>query len=421
MREGVELRVLGGCGETGRVGFEVKFGKTEPMILDFGVKRKLLTKERDEIYPMLPEENPIFVYLSHFHQDHSGSIPLLLKNFKRIDFLCSNPTFDIFDSYVMAWYKTAVEYGIPVDENAYQNFTKRNLRRLDLDGISDPHFSLLMGKSGHVVGSTWLWVDVDGFKTLYTGDLCPDSPIFKYEDPPKADLLILDTAYGVERMMGKDEITDFVVRKLEEFDRVILPLPRLGRSQEIVHMLFKRGDCEPLGIHLDRKIAESTKLTFRYVQWLKLERLDDEFIQFLERMRVVESPEDLEGKGLYLLSDGMMSGGLSKMALVKFMEDPRTAFILTGRQEEGTPGWKILMDEGMKKRVFQLIWKVHPDVSDIVDIIEKVEPTHVVPFHCSKKCTEDTINLLSGRFKKTVFHSLNVGDRLYIEKIGRFD
>jgi len=57
----LRLRVLGGIGEKGRVGFELLIDEKK-IVLDYGVKRKLMG-DADEIYPLKPSGMLDFLFL----------------------------------------------------------------------------------------------------------------------------------------------------------------------------------------------------------------------------------------------------------------------------------------------------------------------------------------------------------------------
>ena len=93
------------------------------------------------------------------------------------------------------------------------------------------------GHSGHVAGGVWLHVSSCNQRTLYCGDVQPDSTAFPFTSVLEADLAILDCSYGTDQ-------TDAAIRS----DRIlgwvwahkggcVLPTPLAGRSIELMILL----------------------------------------------------------------------------------------------------------------------------------------------------------------------------------------
>jgi len=385
------LTSLGGSGEKGRVGFLLEDGRKR-IVLDYGIKRRLCGGWKD-IYPLEVKEKVDLLYLSHAHQDHVGAVPLL--SFERI--ISSEPTLKLMKHYIYTWFKTARRYELPIDAERYEDFLQKEdfkiMNTMNFDGL---FFKL--GKSGHLLGSTWVKIRWDGVSLLYTGDITLDSPIYRFDEPEKADVLIMDCAYGLRRLKPREDLLN-VLDSLKG-NRIILPLPSVGRSQEILLTLLNSGI---LPVFVDEKIVRFFNFLSEFKEWLKVEPK-------IESVNT-ELPEKLV-EGIYLTTDGMITGGTSLKLYNLLKDDEKTRFILTGYQERGTTGWKILNEED---RAMQFIWKVHPDFTDILTLIDKIDPYHIIIFHADEKDSSDLVQELGKLgFKSSV---LEMGKRLKLGEI----
>lgn len=385
------LTALGGSGEKGRVGFLLK-GYGNRIVLDYGVKRRLYGK-REDIYPLEIADEVDILCLSHAHQDHAGAVPLL--EFKKL--LCSKPTLSLLKHYVSTWLKTAKSYNLFIDEEKYGRFLERDYKIPDVDFSENITFE--MGKSGHLVGSTWVRISWDGLSLLYTGDMALDSPMNCVDYPKKAVVLIADAAYGTKILPPREELLNLLSSL--KGNRVILPLPSVGRSQEILLTLLENGI---IPLFVDEKILKAFEILKEYKDWLKV---NPEMPELNSRI-----PDKLP-EGIYLTTDSMITGGTSLKLYNDLKDDEKTYFVMTGHQEEGTLGRKML--RGKNERAMEFIWKVHPDFNDIMKIIDEVEPSYTILFHANREASIEVIEKLGEMGIKASI--LDKGNSLVLEEI----
>lgn len=376
-----ELRVLGGVGEKGRVSFEVTLdGKRT--ILDYGVKRKIIG-DPGEVYPHAPSGPVDVLFLSHFHLDHVGAVPLL--DFEKL--ICSEPTFELLKVHIESWMKIA--NNLLMDEEKYEKFMGSKLSaEKSMNGSS-----METGMSGHTVGS--LWALLKNCSLLYTGDIALDSPLYRFDPLPEAKFLIVDAAYGTRKIPKRDELLNIVAAKDK---RIILPLPGVGRSQEILMKLIE-NDLIP--VFVDKKILDGFDFFLKDCrEWTRWDLPELNF----------EIPENLP-PGIYLTTDGMITSGTSLKLFNMLRGDKNTLFVMTGHQEEGTIGWKLLREGEV---AIQQIWKIHPDTEDLLEILSMVKPDVVIPFHSDRKDLDE----LKSFFERNGVRVLTpeFGESVYMEE-----
>ena len=243
--------------------------------------------------------------------------------------------------------KTCDLWKLPIDADKYRNFLEKNIDRVPLPK------EWTIGESGHVPGSIWIKIG----ELLYTGDINPSSASFNMNLLPKARILIMDTAYGDEKILGPENLSKIIEKNREK--RIIMPLPPFGRSQEILDFLLK-SEIEPL--YVDEVILENYKGRFK-------------------NKAITGFPV-----GIYLVSDGMMTSGKSLEFFKKFAGEKKTLFLITGHAEAGTPAHEVLKMNGIR-----VIWKVHPSPSECIEIVKKVEPEFVIPFHSTFESAKNTL------------------------------
>ncbi len=201
---------LGGINEHGRNCFLIK-GKNHSILFDCGLS------EDDEIpYFSLTDISTIdALFISHSHLDHCGALPQLLSlGFKGKIFL-SEDTFDCMS------FKEFKPYFISPNQS-YDLF---------------PWLKVKTYRSGHCFGSLSFLFEMEDKKIVYSGDYLENS-IFICDNLRNinADFSLLDGAYQndeIDIKTNKRELLSLILEK----KKVLLPLPKNGRSMEVISLL----------------------------------------------------------------------------------------------------------------------------------------------------------------------------------------
>ncbi len=331
------------------------------------------------------------VMLSHAHIDHSGNLPLLVKNGFRGPIFASPGTTDLCRPMLLD--------SATLQEKDAEFINKRNLRRksLNLKNVgNDPtveplytvkdaeaafplfrptpmHTPTDIGpglryqsfEAGHILGSTFMLLDLesDGRKVRlgFTGDLGRRGlPIIRDPEPmPPADYLIMESTYGdrvhepIQSVAAK--LAAIVNRTYQRGGKMIVPSFAVGRTQQLVlmlHELINANAIPPSPIFVDSPLAVNVTEVFRKHP----ELFDEEAAKFLtnhqdpfgfNRLTYVrdvnqsKALNDLRGPFMIISASGMCEGGRILHHLKNNIGDPRNTILLTGYQAENTLGRKI--------------------------------------------------------------------------------
>jgi len=125
----------------------------------------------------------------------------------------------------------------PITLRCASDRLKKGLRAIE-------HPSIQVLDSGHILGSSMFLVEGEK-RVLYTGDLCTRDRLgMKGATPVKADVLILESTYGLPRYVfppreeSEKELRDWVEDKISSGHSVAVLAYPLGKSQEML-MLFR--------------------------------------------------------------------------------------------------------------------------------------------------------------------------------------
>lgn len=180
----IKLNVWGGAGEHGRSAYLLS-GSRFRLLLDCGVK-----KEGTGQYPLIdPEIVPQLdaVLLSHAHEDHSVAIPLLYKMGYQGEVWTTRETREQLGTYFRAWRSNMERAGhvIPYDKadelRIRYRFLENEAERGHWFEII-PGVAAVWGRSGHLAGSVWFGLEMEGKRILYSGDYTSESMLLQNDD-----------------------------------------------------------------------------------------------------------------------------------------------------------------------------------------------------------------------------------------------
>ena len=315
------------------------------------------------------------VLLSHAHIDHSGALPLLVKQGFRGKVFCTPGTRDL----LRVMLPDAAH--LQEEEAGYANrkgYSKHHpalplYTRQDAEAVfplleSRPYgkpFPVAEGigglfrRAGHILGSATVELRLDGPPPLtlaYSGDLGRwDQPILRDPDPiPEADVLLVESTYGsrTHALKPEEELARIVREAAERGGALLIPAFAVGRTQTLIwmlHELAEAGRIPKLPSFLDSPMANRiSEITCRHE-----EDHDDEMRQRMEQGRCpictrafafLETPQESkslnrrEGPFIVIAGSGMVTGGRILHHMEQRLPDSKTTLLFTGFQAAGTRG-----------------------------------------------------------------------------------
>ncbi|MCG7895200.1 MAG: MBL fold metallo-hydrolase [Candidatus Thiodiazotropha taylori] len=352
----------------------------ETILLDCGLiqgRREEMEKNRRP-FPFSPDEISAVV-LSHGHIDHSGRIPLLVKQGYQGPIYAQNATMELCDimlqdsaflqekdaQYENKWRKRKGKpfidplYTVADAQEALENMVglKYREKREILPGIS-----IRFQDAGHILGSSSVevWLNENGKqrKVVFSGDLGQyDTPIIN--DPAaieEADHVIIESTYGNRRHRDRqktiEEIGEIISEATHQKGNLLIPAFSIGRSQEILYYLGKYYDEWGLNrwqVFLDSPMAiRASKVYWDYPHLYDEEatKLREKIHEMphLQNLKLTASPQESMGinrikSGAIIISaSGMMTGGRIIHHLKHNISRSGSHIMIVGYQANGTMG-----------------------------------------------------------------------------------
>jgi KH/beta-lactamase-domain protein len=349
---------LGGFGEIGRSCF-LLITKESKVILDCGIniheEKPLNYFPRFDITGFCLDEIDA-VIVTHAHIDHTGFLPLLFKYGYRGPIYCTEPTLPLMTLLFLDYHKNHGLYSEEDIENVIIH-TMPLCMGIVID-IS-PDIKLVLSTSGHILGSSSIHLHIGNgeHNIVYTGDLkfgktnLLDNASWNF---PRVETLIIEGTFGSKDSPHKREETDPILiesinQTLRENGRVLIPVPIIGLSQELIYTLTKYqelGILEPTEIFIDKSILEATHLYEIYYEYLskeiKTKVLSENISVFnYKKLKLVNSKSKVDKPGIILVASSMLMGGLSLKFLKQIHNDPLSKIIFLSYQAPGTLGKEI--------------------------------------------------------------------------------
>lgn len=366
----VRLVTLGAFHEVGRAAMLIQAGAST-VLLDCGIN--LGAQDPTQAYPRFDTdefdlEKLDAVVISHAHLDHCGILPFLFKYGYDGPIYCSEPTAVLMTLHQLDY------LDVHSREGEYSPFDQKDVREvvthtipLRYNVVTDvaPDIKLTLHNAGHILGSSIVHLHIgEGLhNVVYSAD-------FKFGrtmmlDPamaqfPRAETLIIESTYGgpddimPDREGVEGKLVSIVNETVEKGGKVLIPVPAVGRAQEIMLVLdayMRNGALRELPVYIEGMVNEATAIHTAYPEYLvrdiKEQMLHKDVNPFQsEYFHPVTHPSDREeivagGPCVIIATSGMLEGGPAIDYFRHLAPDPRNTLAYVSYQVEGTLGNRI--------------------------------------------------------------------------------
>ena len=373
----MELTFLGATGTvTGSkylLTSKTESGASKRILIDCGLFQglKQLRLRNWAVLPINPK-NIQAVILTHAHIDHSGYLPLLVKNGFSGKVYCSEATRDLCEVLLLD------SAHLQEEEARYANkggFSKHNpalplytqedaqnalalLTPVDYEKDIDLGDGLILKlfPSGHILGSAFVRIHNKKTSILFSGDIGrPHDVLMKAPATIKqADYLVLESTYGNrlhDQTDPKVKLAEVINQAVQRKGVVVIPVFAVGRAQELlyyIHLLKSSGAIDNnIPVYLNSPMAVDATAIFNHFK--SEHRLTPEQSYALchtaHMVNSIEASKQLnETKGpmIILSASGMATGGRVVHHLKAFAPNPNNTILFAGFQAAGTRGAAML-------------------------------------------------------------------------------
>ncbi len=347
------------------------------------------------------------VILTHAHIDHSGYLPVLMKNGFRGKIYCSFATKDLCavllpdSGYLQEEEaKNANKYGYSKHHPAVPLYTRQDAektlklfhpiefrKKYKLDEES----SVTLVPAGHILGASFVQIKHYNETLLFSGDLGRPNDIVMH--PPsimqEADYLVLESTYGNRLHPRVDpliQLAEVISRTVARGGTLVIPAFAVGRAQHMLYLMYllKVSNRIPnVPIYLDSPMAkDATDIFMKYSALHRLdEKLSRKVCEVATYINTKEESQLLDREvfpKIIISASGMLEGGRVLHHIKTFSPDERNTIVFTGYQAAGTRGADIIHGKRQLKMFGELIevkaeveilnnMSAHADYEEILD------------------------------------------------------
>ena len=444
--EEASIMTLGAFEEVGRSSIIVSTSESK-LLLDCGIHPG--SKNAWDAFPRLDWADIELdeldaVIISHAHLDHTGFLPALFKYGYDGPVYCTEPTLPLMTLLQGDMVKIGQLEGgrLVYDHRDIKEVIKHTIT-VPYGLVTDvaPDVKLVFNNAGHILGSATVHLHIGegAHNIVYTGDykygktLLLESAFWNY---PRVETLITECTYGTKEdiMPSREDVenlfTNLANDTLKQGGKVLIPVPAVGRAQEIILLIdhyMKEKKLTEAPVFIEGMISEATAIHIAYPEYLsrelKYKILEEDSNPFSsEYFTVIEHPSNREGGAIIMATSGMLEGGPVIEYFSQLASSPKNRVMFVSYQVQGTMGRRVLdgshqvslLGEGGKIRVIDVNCQVnrieglsgHSDYNQIIRYIQKLRPKlqQIFVNHGEKRKCESLSYNLSRMFKLPVYH-----------------
>jgi KH/beta-lactamase-domain protein len=441
----VRLTALGGFRQVGRSAVLIQTNESN-VLLDCGINpgstKSTVAFPRLDI-PQFNLDALDAVVISHAHLDHCGFLPFLFKYGYDGPVYCSAPTSSLMTLLQLDYLDVANKQGLipPYGQKDVRDTVMHTIA-LRYGSVTDiaPDIRLTLHNSGHILGSSLVHLHIgEGLHNLvYTGDykfgksmlLEPAVAMF-----PRVETIITESTYGAPgdvmptRTESEEKITNIINQTLDREGKVLIPVPAVGRAQEIMLIIddyMRRGLIKESPVFVEGMISEATAIHTAYPEYLAKGVRNNILYEGINPFQsdyftIVEHPsareEIVEGdQCIILATSGMLEGGPVIDYFKRLAGDNRNTIIFVSYQIDGTMGSRVqkglsdvpLINSKGKMEVMKVGMQVesvrgfsgHSDRRQLVNYIHRLrpKPERIIVLHGEKSKSMSMANMFKRKY-----------------------
>jgi Cft2 family RNA processing exonuclease len=398
------------------------------LVLDCGMHPKFDGEEALPNFKPLADRQLDAIIVSHSHQDHIGTLPVLMRRQPQARVFMTEPTSEIGDALLHNSVNVMTRQREDLGTTMYPLFTHREIDRVSerwqscalrqtytLSGERVPANStettFEFFDAGHVLGSAGILLRAEGRTLFYTGDVNFDdqtiaqAAVFPEEN---IDILIMECTRGdtpAPPTWSRASEEERFARALENaFTRggcVLIPVFALGKTQEVLAMLYKlrREKALDFPIYIGGLSSKITEIYDRRAQMSRRQlprlQLFDELRPFVLNAETIHDARTKPGY-VYALSSGMMvPKTLSNIFAQRVVDQPRHSIFFVGYADPESPAGilrnarpddQVTIDpeqapQRVRCQIEQFQFSAHASRESLIAFAERLAPKKILLVH----------------------------------------
>ncbi|MDE3088913.1 MAG: MBL fold metallo-hydrolase, partial [Chloroflexota bacterium] len=412
----MRITFLGGADEVGASSLLIEIS-CKRLLIDAGIRPSPKARwglHGDQLPHLDAIEAPDAILVTHAHTDHTGALELVVGRYPHCPVYATPPTIALTrvlhaDARHIMQTRLDEEGELPLFDDVAVERLLSALTPIEF------HARLPLGENlsstfypaGHIAGAAMILLDSDEGRVLISGDISisPQRTVDGCKPPTlRPDVLILESTYGgrlhAHRPTEERKLVERIAAITGAGGKVLIPAFALGRAQELIEILRafrKAGELPSIPVWVDGMVRAVCGIYSQFPDALPLALQERGAKFFDETTRAIESVAQRNAlvwennPGIIIASSGMLAGGPSLSYARAFAGKPEHAILLTGYQDEESPGRKLqamatrargtlklgkdVVDVQCQLGTYAL--SAHADEGQLIALTETLDPTTV--------------------------------------------
>ena len=368
----VSLLTLGGFGQVGRSCMLLTTPDSK-VLVDCGINPGARTPS--EAFPRLDWANISLdeldaIVIGHAHLDHTGFLPVLTKYGYKGPIYCTEPTLPMMNLIQLDAIKVAGAQGrTPMYAERDVHQIMRQTIGLSYGTVTDisPDIKLVLANAGHILGSASCHFHIGNgdHNFVYSGDIkYGKSMLLESADTrfPRVETLLVESTYGAKEDIQptREEVEGAFIKSVNEIlkdgGKVLIPIPAVGRAQELMMVIdkyMKSGQLTESPVFMEGMIQEATAIHEAHPEYLerslkqKILETDDnpfdsEYFTNIEHADGRDEPLREDSPCIVIATSGMLEGGPVLEYFRNFAPNPKNKILFVSYQVNGTLGRRVM-------------------------------------------------------------------------------
>jgi len=448
----VSLLTLGGFGQVGRSCMLLTTPDSK-VLIDCGVNPG--ARDPSEAYPRLDWANISLdeldaVVIGHAHLDHTGFLPVLTKYGYKGPIYCTEPTLPMMNLIQLDAIKVAGAQGrTPMYAERDVHQIMRQTIGLSYGTVTDisPDIKLVLANAGHILGSASCHFHIGNgdHNFVYSGDIkYGKSMLLESADTrfPRVETLLVESTYGAKEDIqpSREEVESAFIKSVNEIlkggGKVLIPIPAVGRAQELMMVIdkyMKSGELTESPVFMEGMIQEATAIHEAHPEYLerslkqKILETDDnpfdsEYFTNIEHADSRDEPLREDSPCIVIATSGMLEGGPVLEYFRNFAPDKKNKILFVSYQVNGTLGRRV-MDGARQVTIMGRDGKVevvtincgteklegfsgHSDYNQLMSYVQRLRPKlrRVLVNHGERRKSQNLSSSINRMFRVTTHY-----------------
>ncbi|OAA91181.1 MBL fold metallo-hydrolase [Clostridium ljungdahlii] len=437
----MNISLLGGAREVGGSCILLNI-YNKNILLDCGIRQSSSKDTLPDFKSIQDQGGVDVIIISHAHMDHIGSLPIISKEYPGARIYTTRMTKDLMKVLLYDSLKIMKNREGEIPLYAEGDVISMLNRVFPINYMVEfsifENIKLTFYTAGHIAGAACIYITTPEGSLFYSGDfsIFSQKTVEGLKVPKlRPDAAIFESTYGdrlhSNREVEEEKLINIINDCMEKRGKMLIPAFALGRAQEVLLIIKKavnKNILKDTKVYVDGMIKDINRTYKLNPLYLKnslgkkilrgIEPFYDDNIIAVDNNKLREEILKDDKPCVIVSSSGMLTGGYSQYYAEKIAPMENGYIVITGYQDEESPGRKLLnlLDEEEDKKLYinektvpvnckveKVGLSAHSDKYEIKSLIDFLTPKNIFLVHGNEEVVENLSKELSKDVRGRVY------------------